>query len=194
MLIHFSRLVFKKIAKVVGGRVRELMSGGAPLSAETHEFIKICLCCNIIQGYGLTESTSGATTMDGWWKRINCVHFSIFANFQFELISFRTITLAHDSSFGRVGCPITACDIRLCNWDEGGYRVTNKPYPQGEIIIGGDNIAQGYFKLEQKTAEDFFDEGDRRWFKTGDIGEFHDDGVLKIIGELKCQRIESNWG
>lgn len=62
--------------------------------------------------------------------------------------------------------------------------MTNQPYPQGEIIIGGDNIAQGYFKLEEKTAEDFFDEDGRRWFKTGDIGEFHEDGVLKIIGEF----------
>lgn len=69
MPIFFSvdvfRLIFGKIAKVMGGRIRELMSGGAPLSAETQEFIKLCLCCNIRQGYGLTESTSGATTMDG---------------------------------------------------------------------------------------------------------------------------------
>lgn len=91
---------------------------------------------------------------------------------------------AYDTSLGRVGSPITPSDIRLVNWEEAGYRVTNKPYPQGEIIIGGDNIAQGYFKLEEKTAEDFFDEDGRRWFKTGDIGEFHEDGVLKIIGEL----------
>lgn len=83
---------------------------------------------------------------------------------------------------GRVGAPTTMCDIRLCTWEEGGYRVTNKPYPQGEIIIGGDSVSRGYYKLEKKTAEDFFDEEGRRWFKTGDIGEVHPDGVLKIIG------------
>lgn len=76
--LWFFRLIFKKITKVLGGRVRELMSGGAPLSAETQEFIKLCLCCNIRQGYGLTESTSGATTMDGqckWMQFLQSFHF-----------------------------------------------------------------------------------------------------------------------
>lgn len=78
------------------------------------------------------------------------------------------------------------CDIRLCTWEEGGYRVTNKPHPQGEIIIGGDSVSRGYYKLERKTSEDFFEEDGRRWFKTGDIGEVHSDGVLKIIGKFKA--------
>ena len=43
----------------------------------------------------------------------------------------------------------------------------------------------GYYKLPGKTAEEFFEEDGKRWFKTGDIGEVHPDGVLKIIGELK---------
>lgn len=48
----------------MGGRVRIIMSGGAPLSSDTHEQIKTCLCVDLIQGYGLTETTSGATVMD----------------------------------------------------------------------------------------------------------------------------------
>lgn len=91
-------------------------------------------------------------------------------------------------SYGRAGAPTTTCDIRLVGWEEGGYRVTNKPYPQGEIIIGGDSVSRGYYKLPQKTDEDFFDEDGRRWFKTGDIGEIHPDGVLKIIGKLPPSR------
>lgn len=59
------RLIFKKVAKLMGGRVRLVMSGGAPLSSDTHEQIKICLCVDVIQGYGLTETTSAATVMDG---------------------------------------------------------------------------------------------------------------------------------
>lgn len=76
------------------------------------------------------------------------------------------------------------CDIRLVNWEEGGYRVTNKPFPQGEIIVGGESVSQGYYKMPGKTQEDFFEENGKRWFKTGDIGEIHADGVLKIIGKF----------
>jgi long-chain acyl-CoA synthetase len=50
-------LVFKKIAKVMGGKLRVLASGGAPLSPETHEQVRIVLCCEVVQGYGLTETT-----------------------------------------------------------------------------------------------------------------------------------------
>lgn len=89
-----------------------------------------------------------------------------------------------DLTFGRVGAPLTTTEIRLCSWEEGGYRVTNKPHPQGEVIIGGDVVSRGYFKLEEKTAEEFFDADGKRWFKTGDIGEFHPDGSLKIIGKF----------
>lgn len=44
--------------------MRLVVAGGAPLSAETHEQINICLCVKVIQGYGLTETTSCATVMD----------------------------------------------------------------------------------------------------------------------------------
>lgn len=87
--------------------------------------------------------------------------------------------------YGRVGAPSTMSDIRLINWEEGGYRVTNKPFPQGEILIGGESVSKGYYKLPGKTEEEFFNEDGRRWFKTGDIGEIHYDGVLKIIDRKK---------
>ena len=88
-------------------------------------------------------------------------------------------------TYGRVGAPFSMNDIKLINWDEGNYRVTNKPYPQGEIVIGGENVSQGYYKLPGKTAEDFFEEDGKRWFRTGDIGEFWPDGVIKIIDRKK---------
>lgn len=63
-----NRIIFKKVAKLMGGKVRLMLSGGAPLSPDTHEQIKLCLCVDVIQGYGLTETTSGATVMDGNWN------------------------------------------------------------------------------------------------------------------------------
>jgi long-chain acyl-CoA synthetase len=50
-------LVFKKIAEVIGGNLRVIVSGGAPLSPETQEFIRVALCTHVVQGYGLTETT-----------------------------------------------------------------------------------------------------------------------------------------
>lgn len=43
----------------------------------------------------------------------------------------------------------------------------------------------GYYKNEGRTKKDFtIDENGQRWLHTGDIGEFHQDGCLKIIGEF----------
>lgn len=50
--------------------------------------------------------------------------------------------------------------------------------------MGGPNVTMGYYKNESKNKEDFLVDGNgQRWFCTGDIGEFHSDGCLKIIGE-----------
>jgi long-chain acyl-CoA synthetase len=47
-------VVFKKVAAAMGGQLRGMISGGAPLSADTHEFIRIALCISVAQGYGET--------------------------------------------------------------------------------------------------------------------------------------------
>ena len=43
---------------------------------------------------------------------------------------------------------MAGAEARLVNWEEGGYTVTDKPNPRGEVILGGDSIAkvkyQGY--------------------------------------------------
>ncbi|XP_037537600.1 long-chain-fatty-acid--CoA ligase 3b [Nematolebias whitei] len=150
-------LVFKRVRSLLGGNTRILLSGGAPLSAATQRFMNICLCCPVGQGYGLTETCGAGTITEVW-----------------------------DYSTGRVGAPLVCSEFTLKNWEEGGYYSTDKPNPRGEILIGGPNVTMGYYKSDGKNHEDFFVDGKgQRWFCTGDIGEFHPDGCLKIIDRKK---------
>ncbi|XAR55568.1 Long-chain-fatty-acid--CoA ligase [Bertholletia excelsa] len=150
-------LVFRKVRAILGGRIRFVLSGGAPLSADTQRFINICLGAPIGQGYGLTETCAGGT-------------FSEY----------------NDTSVGRVGAPLPCSFVKLIDWPEGGYLTSDSPKPRGEIVIGGPNVTVGYFKNEAKTKEVYkVDERGMRWFYTGDIGQFHADGCLEIIDRKK---------
>ncbi|XP_016163512.1 long chain acyl-CoA synthetase 9, chloroplastic-like [Arachis ipaensis] len=149
--------VFRKIRKVLGGHIRLMLSGGAPLSADAQRFINICFSAGIGQGYGLTETCAGGA----------------FSDFD-------------DSSVGHVGPPVPSSYIKLIDWPEGGYSINDSPMPRGEIVIGGTNVTLGYFKNEEKTRESYkVDERGVRWFYTGDIGRFHADGCLEIIDRKK---------
>ncbi|XP_021724438.1 long chain acyl-CoA synthetase 8-like [Chenopodium quinoa] len=150
-------IVFRKIQSVLGGRIRFMLCGGAPLSGESQRFINICMGAPIGQGYGLTETCAGAAFSE--WD---------------------------DTTVGRVGPPLPCCYIKLVSWEEGGYTTSDKPMPRGEIVIGGQSVTVGYFKNEDKTREVYkVDERGTRWFYTGDIGRFHPDGCLEIIDRKK---------
>ena len=56
-----NKTLFRKLRYFLGGRVRLLLSGGAPLSPDTHSLSRTCLCLPVMQGYGLTETTACAT-------------------------------------------------------------------------------------------------------------------------------------
>jgi len=150
------KMVFNKIKSLLGGRMRFAITGGAPLSPETHEFIRVCLGLTLVQGYSLTETTCSGTCME--WG---------------------------DSTVGKVGAPMAGMEVKLVDWVEGNYMVTDTPRPRGEIIIGGPTVAKGYFKNDQMTEENFFNDGGKRWFRTGDVGELFEDGTLRIIDRKK---------
>ena len=61
----------------------------------------------------------------------------------------------------------------------------DKPNSRGEAVVGGDNIAIGYYKLEEQTTEAFEVKDGIRWFKTGDILEVNADAQFRIIDRKK---------
>lgn len=149
-------IVFSKFKAVLGGRMRAMLSGGAPLAPDSHDFCRTCLGITLLQGYGLTETCATACVPDGY-----------------------------DLSTGRVGPPLQQISLRLVDWEEGGYLVSDPRGPRGEVIIGGGQVAAGYYNMPEKTREEFFTENGTRWFRTGDIGQMMPDGTIKIVDRKK---------
>lgn len=84
------KFIFSSVKSVMGGKLRFIMVGGAPLSPETQEFCQNCLNAKVLQGYAATECTSVTTAMD-----------------------------PDDLSYGRAGGPLFGIRIRLRDWREG---------------------------------------------------------------------------
>lgn len=134
----FDKLVYSKIRTGLGGRVEAAISGGAPLGERLGHFYRGA-GITILEGYGLTETTAGAT-----------------------------LNLTNEIRVGSVGRPIPGTTIKIAE--------------DGEVLIKGPIVMQGYWKNDAANAEVF--SGDR-WFHSGDLGKLDDDGFLFIVGRKK---------
>jgi long-chain acyl-CoA synthetase len=57
----WDRLVFSKIKAKLGGNIRLMISGAAPIDPNMVEFLRICFSVTFVEGYGQTETTGAAT-------------------------------------------------------------------------------------------------------------------------------------
>jgi malonyl-CoA/methylmalonyl-CoA synthetase len=79
---------------------------------------------------------------------------------------------------GTVGFPLPGVSVRVASADR---RVLGSGEP-GEVQIRGPNVFVGYWRMPEKTKEEFTDDG---WFHTGDVGQWSQDGYLSIVGRAK---------
>lgn len=56
----YDSLVFNKVKAMLGGKVRIMITGSAPIAPDVLEFLKICFCNPILEGYGMTETCAGS--------------------------------------------------------------------------------------------------------------------------------------
>ena len=134
----FDKLVYSKIRAGMGGQVEAAISGGAPLGTRLGHFYRGA-GVTILEGYGLTETTAGAT-----------------------------LNLYGAHRVGSVGRPIPGTSVKIAE--------------DGEVLIRGPIVMQGYWQNEAANSEVFDGE---RWFKTGDLGKLDDEGFLYIVGRKK---------
>ncbi len=79
---------------------------------------------------------------------------------------------------GTVGFALPAVDVRVCD-EHGGLRA---PGDVGVVEVRGPNVFRGYWKMPDKTAQEFRPGG---WFITGDLGQLDGEGRLSIVGRAK---------
>ena len=68
---------------------------------------------------------------------------------------------------GSVGLPLICNEVKIAE--------------DGEILVRGDNVMQGYYHLEGENEKVFIDQ----WFKTGDLGRIDEYGALHVTGRIK---------
>jgi malonyl-CoA/methylmalonyl-CoA synthetase len=79
---------------------------------------------------------------------------------------------------GSVGPPLPGVTLRIT--DEEG--APQPPGAVGSIEVKGPNVFAGYWRMPDKTREEFTEDG---FFRTGDLGELLHNGYLKIVGRAK---------
>ena len=120
----YDRAVCSKFRAILGGKVRFMVTGSAPISTDVLNFLKVCFCCPVLEGYGQTECSAACT-----------------------------IQLPEDPVAGHVGGPLPCIKLRLADLPELDYLSSDKPNPRGEVCLQGPSVFSGYYKNEEKTAE-----------------------------------------
>ena len=153
-------LVFKEVRKSLGGNLRFMLVGSAPIDGYILNYLRCSLSVEIMEGYGQTEDVAGVLLSN------TC-----------------------DPITGHLGGPGYWTEVKLIDQKELGYTVKNKDKegnlrPSGELCVRGPTLFKGYFKDEEKTKESIDKDG---WLHSGDIAMIIPEhgNAMKIIDRVK---------
>ena len=136
--------------------MRLFIAGSAPLLAETHQQFEQRTGHRILERYGMSETVM------------------LVSNPYFESDGPRLA--------GTVGVPLPGVGVRVV--DDDGTRCTVGEI--GAVQVNGPNVFAGYWRMPDKTKDEFTADG---WFRTGDIGHFGGrdvpDRYLTLVGRSK---------
>lgn len=118
-------ILFKKFRDRLGGRIRLIVNGGAPILQKVFDFLCATITPNIIQGYGLTETATGVAVQE--------------------------VPVADPSTVGSCGL---SCEVRLKAVEGTDYDAKGD-FPTGELQVRGPIVFKGYYKQPELTKEVF---------------------------------------
>jgi long-chain acyl-CoA synthetase len=124
-LSFWDLFVFRAVAKqALGGNVRFIATGSAPISPDLLELFRMCFSCAIIEGYGMTEVlvVSGTPHRD-------------------------------TSKRSHVGAPWDSVEIKLVDVPDMEYLTSDQPFARGEICFRGPMVMSEYFNDPVRTSD-----------------------------------------
>jgi malonyl-CoA/methylmalonyl-CoA synthetase len=155
--LYVRMLAEPMLTKAQAAHMRLFIAGSAPLLMETFKDWEDRTGHTILERYGMSETVMLTSNPCGPDVRYGG---------------------ATERRGGTVGFPLPGVALRVTG-DDG------QPVPAGEIggiQVQGPNVFKGYWRMPEKTAEEFTADG---FFKTGDVGKVGNDGYVTIVGRSK---------
>jgi malonyl-CoA/methylmalonyl-CoA synthetase len=137
--------------------MRLFIAGSAPLLKETFEAWREKTGHTILERYGMSETvmlTSNPYAQDARYKNRS------------------------ERRAATVGFPLPGVSLRICGDDNKALKTNDI----GAIQVKGPNVFAGYWRMPEKTTEEFTQDG---YFKTGDVGKIDERGYVHIVGRSK---------
>ncbi|MET1114878.1 MAG: malonyl-CoA synthase [Comamonas sp.] len=150
--LYVRMLADARLTRAAAAHMRLFISGSAPMLPETHQAWQQRTGHAILERYGMSETIM--------------------------LTSNPLAAVAGERRPGTVGFALPGVQVRVLT-DAGAAAAVDEI---GNIQVRGPNVFSGYWRMPEKTAEEFTADG---WFKTGDVGRFDILGYLSIVGRSK---------